>query len=108
MTDKWMDEVGSDVLKAVDDGVERCSLIALASLSSRGVWGFAVKFTSLIEKLSCFIKRDKKEIENLFFWRPGAPIDSTRERQIKLLSLSLSLSRDRDRELSIDQSYPIL
>ena len=52
MTDKWMDEVGSDVLKAVDDGVERCFLIALASLSSRGVWGFAVKFTSLIEKLS--------------------------------------------------------
>ena len=29
MTDKWMDEVGSDVLKAVDDGVERCFLIAL-------------------------------------------------------------------------------
>ena len=74
MMDKWMGkeiEVGSDVLKAVDDGVERCFLIALASLSSRGVWGFAVKFTSLIEKLSCFIKRDKKEIENLFFWRPA-------------------------------------
>ena len=55
MMDKWMGkeiEVGSDVLKAVDDGVERCFLIALASLSSRGVWGFAVKFTSLIEKLS--------------------------------------------------------
>ena len=59
-------EVGSDVLKAVDDGVERCFLIALASLSSRGVWGFAVN-VSHRKTLICFIKRDKNSQKLLNF-----------------------------------------
>ena len=84
-------EVGSDVLKAVDDGVERCSLIALASLSSRGVWGFAVN-VSHRKTLICFIKRDKKEIENLFSGgRAPLLIRLGRDRSNSSLSLSLSL-----------------